>query len=76
MKWNVQANLAELKQFHPRLHPLGQDKKGMFSVDLDGPFRMYIRPDHDDIPQKPSGGIDYTKVTDIVIVKAKANSHA
>ena len=67
--------LKQLKQLHPRLHERAGAHKGLFSVDLDHPFRMIIMPDYDPVPLLSSGGIDLEKVERIEVVRAKIDDH-
>jgi len=50
-----------------RCHELTGDLEGLLSLDLDGPYRLYFRPAHDPPPSKPDGGLDWSKVTEVVI---------
>lgn len=50
-----------------RCHELSQDRKGQLAVDLVHPKRLIFEPEHDPISQKDDGGLDWTKVTEIVI---------
>lgn len=49
-------------------HPYTGDKKGLYSLDLDGGRRLLFEPSDDPPPTKPDGGIDWSQVTSIVIV--------
>ena len=51
----------------PRCHELGEDRKGQLAVDLVHPHRLIFSPDHDPIPEKEDGGLDWSQVTAIVI---------
>jgi proteic killer suppression protein len=54
----------------PRLHQYVRRKgqaKATFSVDLDGGYRILFEADHDPEPPLPGGGVDWTKVTKILI---------
>jgi proteic killer suppression protein len=53
----------------PRCHELSQDRNGQFAVDLVHPNRLIFRPDHDPRPVKKDGGLDWSKVTKIVVVE-------
>jgi len=68
-------NLKELKRLHPRLHLLRGEYEGLLSIDLDKRFRMLIRPDHDDLPTLPAGGMDFQRITQVEVVKAMENTH-
>lgn len=58
----------------PRLHPLKGNRKGELSLDLDHPYRLLIRPDHDPVPELPSGGLDPAQVTQVEILEI-ADTH-
>ncbi|MCU7933563.1 MAG: killer suppression protein [Candidatus Thiodiazotropha sp. (ex Dulcina madagascariensis)] len=42
-----------------RCHELKGNKRGIFSVDLDHPYRLLFRPYHDPVPQQEEEGIDW-----------------
>lgn len=52
-----------------RCHELKAKRKGQFSVDLKHPLRLIFEPDHDPVPTKPDGGIDWSSVTSITIIE-------
>lgn len=54
-----------------RCHELVEGKRsGKFqlSLDLDHPYRLIFAPYHDPIPVKPDGGLDWARVTAIMIL--------
>ena len=51
-----------------RCHELTGDRKGQLSVDLDHPYRLIFIPNHDPVPYKPDGGLDWKQVTAIKII--------
>lgn len=51
-----------------RCHELTGNKKGQLSVDLDHPYRLVFKPEHDPLPQRPEGGLDWNQVTAIKIL--------
>ena len=51
-----------------RCHELKGDRAGQLSVDLDHPYRLIFKPFDNPIPQKPDGGLDWTRITKIMIV--------
>ena len=51
-----------------RCHELTGELEGALAVDLVHPYRLLFTPDHDPIPQKEDGGLDWTSVTAICIV--------
>jgi proteic killer suppression protein len=38
------------------------------SLDLDHPYRLIFEPAHNPIPRKDDGGLDWSKVTAIIII--------
>ena len=62
-------NLSQVPHTKPeRRHELSENHKGMFAIDLNHPYRLVFRPNHDPVPLKKDGGIDLESVTAIVIV--------
>jgi plasmid maintenance system killer protein len=51
-----------------RCHELIGNRKGQLSVDLDHPYRLLFKPDHDPLPQRAEGGLDWKQVTNIKII--------
>ena len=51
-----------------RCHGLTGNRRGELSIDLDGPYRLLFKPDHDPAPMRAEGGLDWTQVTRIVIL--------
>jgi proteic killer suppression protein len=54
-----------------RCHELTGNLKGQLSVDLDHPYRLLFVPDHEPVPQRPEGGLDWQAVTAIKIKGVK-----
>jgi proteic killer suppression protein len=50
-----------------RCHELTGERKGQLSVDLDQPYRLIFVPNHEPVPSKPDGGLDWKQVTAIMI---------
>ncbi|MBI5551345.1 MAG: type II toxin-antitoxin system RelE/ParE family toxin [Desulfobacterales bacterium] len=64
-----------LKDFWPpksppgRCHELTEGKRsGQLSVDLDHPYRLIFIPDHDPVPRREDGGLEWSQVTAIQIL--------
>lgn len=57
-----------------RCHELIGDRAGQLSIDLDHPCRLIIRPDHDPPPERAEGGLDWKRITAIVILEI-ADTH-
>jgi len=52
-----------------RCHELTKGKRsGQLSVDLDHPYRLIFIPDHDPVPRRDDGGLDWSQVTAIKII--------
>jgi len=51
-----------------RCHELTGNRKGQLSVDLDHPYRLIFCPNHDPLPRKQEGGLDWAGVTAIRIL--------
>jgi plasmid maintenance system killer protein len=54
-----------------RCHELKANLAGKLSLDLDGQYRLIIEPAHDPIPRKLDGGLDWTKVTAVVVLEIR-----
>ena len=52
-----------------RCHELTQDRKGQLAVDLVHPRRLVFELANDPVPTKADGGLDWSKVTEIVILE-------
>lgn len=52
----------------------GGRRAGFLSVNLDFPYRLIFRPANNPIPEKPGGGIDWTKV-DAVEITGVEDTH-
>ena len=50
-----------------RCHELTGNLKGKLAVDLDHPYRLLFEPCQDPIPRKEDGGLDWTKITAIIV---------
>jgi len=54
-----------------RRHELKQNRKGQFAVDLEHPYRLIFKPDHNPVPVKADGGLDLKKITAITILEVE-----
>ena len=52
-----------------RCHELVQDRKRQLAVDLAHPQRLIFEPDHDPVPAKPDGGLDWSQVTQVLVLE-------
>jgi plasmid maintenance system killer protein len=62
------ASLEVMRSLPGQCHELKGDRRGQLSLDLDGPYRLIFRADHDPIPLKDDGGLDWAQVTTIVVL--------
>jgi len=61
-------NLAVMRTIPAaRCHELTGDRKGELAVDVSGNYRMIFEPNHEPIPQKVDGGLNWELVTKIHI---------
>jgi proteic killer suppression protein len=51
-----------------RCHEVVGNRAGQLSLDLDHPYRLIFEPANDPIPRKDDGGLDWTKVTAVIII--------
>lgn len=51
-----------------RCHELIGNRKGQLSVDLDHPYRLILKPNHDPVPERSEGGLNWQAVTEIKII--------
>ena len=66
--------LEVMRNLPGRCHELKGDRAGQLSIDLDGPYRLLFAPAHNPVPKKPDGGLDWPKVTAVVLVGV-VNTH-
>ena len=48
-----------------RCHELTRERKGEIAVDVSGNYRMIFEPNHNPIPRKDDGGLNWENVTKI-----------
>jgi len=51
-----------------RRHELTGERKGTFAIDLEHPYRLVFKPEHNPLPRREDGGIDLRKATAITIL--------
>jgi plasmid maintenance system killer protein len=63
------ADLAELCRLpQARCHQLTADRSELFSLDLDGPYRLLVEVGDDPVPRLQDGGIARTQVHRLYVV--------
>jgi plasmid maintenance system killer protein len=65
---SASPNLAVMRNLPGRCHELKHDRKGQLSLDLDGPYRLIFKPANDPLPVKEDGGLDWERVTAIILL--------
>ena len=61
--------LADLRNLPgARCHELKQNLKGHLAVDLVHPNRLVFKPDHDPVPCLAGGGLDWDRVTAVMVI--------
>jgi len=69
------ANLAELAKLpQTRVHELKANRDEQISLDVKHPYRLLMRPNHNDTPRKPDGGLDWELITKVIITEV-TNTH-
>ncbi|MBW7869399.1 MAG: killer suppression protein HigA [Brumimicrobium sp.] len=53
----------------PRCHELKGSRKGELAVIISGNWRIIFEPNHDPLPLKTDGGLDWQKITSIKILE-------
>ena len=66
------SELATLPQ--TRVHELKGDRDEQISVDVKHPYRLLMAPNHANIPRKPDGGLDWTRITKVTVLEI-ADTH-
>jgi proteic killer suppression protein len=62
-------NLDELRSRPGSWHELTGDRWGQLAASLDGPNRLIFEPNNDPRPTKSDGGLDWSAVTEIMILE-------
>lgn len=52
-----------------RCHELKADRQGQLAIELHGGKRLILAPNHDPVPCKPDGGLDWARVTCVTIIE-------
>ena len=61
-------NLGTMRSLPGRTHELKVDRKGIISIDLDGPYRLLFSPAHEPLPAKADGRLNWEQVTMICVL--------
>jgi plasmid maintenance system killer protein len=64
--------LADISHLPPtRCHELKGDREGQLAINLKHPYRLIFEPANDPISKKEDGGLDWTKITAILIIEVE-----
>jgi proteic killer suppression protein len=63
------ANLAVMAGLPGKCHELKGDRLGQLAIELHGGIRLVLVPNHDPIPRKADGGLDWAAVTAVTIIE-------
>ena len=62
-------NLEDCRHLPGRYHELTGDRKGQIAADVEHPKRLIFKPAHDPPPKKRDGGLDWNKVTAVIVLE-------
>lgn len=62
-------NLEALRNAPGRCHELTGNRAGQFAMTVSGGWRLVFVPDHDPVPMRSAGGIDWSSVTRVLILE-------
>jgi len=63
-------NLAVMRTIPAaKCHELTQNRKGQLAVTVSGNYRLIFYPDHDPVPSKEDGGMEWNSITIIEIIE-------
>jgi plasmid maintenance system killer protein len=69
-EFEAASSLADISKLPPaRCHELLNNRAEQLSVVLSGKMRLIFKPCNDPVPKLPSGGLDWSKVTEIIILE-------
>jgi proteic killer suppression protein len=69
-EFEAALSLEDISKLPPaRCHELSNNRAGQLSVVLHGNMRLIFMPKHDPVPTLPSGGLDWSRVTEILILE-------
>lgn len=60
---------SDLFMMPGRWHELAADRRGQLSGDLKHPLRFILEPAHQDVTKKDDSGVNWDKVTEVVVVE-------
>lgn len=61
--------LEDMRKMPGHCHELKADRKGQLALNLVRLKRLVFSPDHKPTPTKPDGGLDWSKVSKIIILE-------
>ena len=67
--------LEDIRNLPGRCHELKGDLGGLLAIDLVGAQRLLLEPADEPVPTKSDGGLDWSSVTRVRIVRIEENYH-
>ena len=64
-------DLATMRTLPGRCHELTGNLAGLLAIDLKHPFRLIFEPANDPVPTKADGGLDWTAVTAVRMLRVE-----
>ena len=62
-------NLETLRKLpQVRAHELLGDRAGQISLDVKHPYRLLVTPDHEEMPRREDGGLNWEKITKVKVL--------
>lgn len=62
-------NMGHLRGTPGRFHALKGNYAGAFTLDLDGPYRLFFRPSSDPVPLLEDGAVNLFLVTSVTVIE-------
>lgn len=63
-------NLSIMKLFpQAKCHELSGNRKGQLAIKVSGNFRIIFIPNHNPVPEKEDGGMNWVEITSITIIE-------
>ena len=67
--------LEEMRYLPGRCHELKGDLEGLLAIDLAGAQRLLIEPADEPVPKKNDGGLDWSQVFQVRIMRVEEDYH-
>lgn len=75
-EFKAAKNLEDIRKIpNAKCHELTNNRKGELAVSISGNNRIIFIPEHEPIPKKEDGGLDWSQVTQITITAINIDYH-